>query len=235
MAVTLSIADNTDGTGATATISGSSGGSVTVWIGRVTGELGTVVFSSAGSRTGNGTLAIATTTKARYFGYAVDGTDRSNLVYFAVTETADAVATRLMEAIRDTLSLLAIPPVANIYEQMFADESNIKYPCTILSVEGLSESITTKLNSHDDYGRPVKVMFADRADRWDHTKLAQYESWRQAGIRCFVSQQLAGVPEVVSCVVEPYVIVDPNARQYQHMVAGFAVRATTREPRGIGV
>lgn len=232
----LTITDNADGTGATATVAASSGAN-TVYTGRVAGSVGTVAFTLSGSRTGDGAVPLSLS-KGMYFAYVLNSGGLSNFVYFAVTDqgaAGDAVGTRCRRAVVDTLALLGIPPVGKIYEQIVPDESNVKYPCTIVTTDGLQETEQQVMNNRDDVGHPVKVMFCDRHDKLDPEKLPTYERWRELGQRCFRSGGLAGVPEILICSIENYVIVDPNVRIFQRMVSGFTVRARCREPRGIGV
>lgn len=234
MPLTIAVVDDTDGTGATATIAGSSGAVVSVLAGQVSGLVGTIPFAVVATRTGDGTVALPLTTAGMYFAYASVTGATSPLYYFPVSNYALAVATRCRRAVVATIKLLAIPPAANVYEQMFPDESNVMFPNVICTVDGVQETSDVILNNRSDVGRPVKVMISDRADKWDHSMLPSYELWRQSIVRCFIDQQLAGVPESKICKIEPYVIVDPNARQYQHMVSGLVVRCICREVRGVG-
>lgn len=233
--MTLSIVDNEDGTTATATITGTLGDTVSVYTGRVNGQLGAVPMTLAGSRVGDGNLTL-TLSRGYFFAYAITPSQaRSDLTYFKVTDGQDAVATRIRAGVVATMKLVPIPCCVNIYEQMFPDESNVSYPCIVCTVDGVQETDESSLSTVDDFGRPVKVLIADRVDKYDHEQLPNYENWRQALIRCFVNQQIPGVPESVRCKIEPYVIIDPNLPQFQHMVSGFVIRAVTREPRGVGV
>lgn len=234
MALEIAVADNADGTGGTATITGSAGGSVSVAAGRVASGAGLIALPTVGSRTGNGTLALSLS-RGLWFAYAKEGASISSLYLFNVTDGLDAVATRVRRVVADTIRLLTISPARNVYEQIAPDDTNIVLPCVMLTTEGESESDESKLNTVDDWGRPVKVLIADRATHLDHGKLPLYETWRQAIMRCFVNQQLIGVPESKICRIEPLQIADPKIKEYGYMVAGFVVRAVTREPRGIGL
>ena len=234
MAATLTIADDEDGTGATATVAGGGAGAanvVTVY--KATGRVGSMV-GTAYTRTGNGTLSLPV---ARGLWFALLTTDGvpAGMVYFAATSGLDAVATRVRRAVADTIRLLNIPPAERVYEQMIPDESNVSFPCVLVTVDGVQESQETGLSTVDDIGRPVKVAIADRGGKREAQKLAEYEYWRQSIDRCFRSQQLAGIPESVICRIEPNLIIDPNLPQYDYIVTGLVVRAVCREPRGVGV
>ena len=230
---TLAVVDKADGTGATATVAGTGGAGATVFVAQVTGALGSPTWATGGTRTGDGTVNLSVAT-GLWFAYALVGGSITNLVYFQASSGLSAVATRVRAAVRDTLKLLPYPPFANVYEQILPDEANVVFPCVILTVDGMQETESIVVNNRDDIGRPVKVMIADRADWRESANLPLYEKWREAAERCFRQQQLPGVIESVKCLIEPYVIIDPNARHYQHMVTGFVVRAVCREVRGVG-
>lgn len=230
---TLTVVDNADGTGATATIAGSSGGANVVYVGRVVGTVGNMAVLTSAARTGDGAVTLALA-KGLYFAWLVTDGALQAVYYFGATDGLNAVATRCRRAVCDTIRLLNIPPAARVYEQAYPDEVNVKYPCILVTVEGVGETADQGLSTRDDIGRPVRVGIADRWDRREHTKLPDWEYWRQCIDRCFREQQLAGVPESKICHIEPYVIIDPNMSQYEHMVSGLVVRAVCREPRGVG-
>jgi hypothetical protein len=232
---TLTVTDDEDGTGATATVSGSAGAVNVVFVGKATGELGALAYAEAGSRVGDGTVPLALE-KGLWFAYLVSGWAFSGHVYFAVTDGADAVATRCRRSVADTIRLLPIPPAAHVYEHGIPEFSDVFFPNVILSIDGVEEHFQNVLATLDYVGRPVKVQINDRCDvRELITKLPTYEKWREMIGRCFVNQRLAGVLESHLCQIEPYVIVDPKLPQYEFMVSGLVVRATCRERRGVGL
>lgn len=236
MAATLTIVDLTNGTGATATLAGTLGAAVSLYVAQVSGLAGALPFALAGTRVGDGSLVLAPQGGfGLYFGYALVGGVPTNLVYFAVTSGAQAVATRVRRSVVNTIKLLPLPFAKNVYEQILPDETNIRFPCAICTVDGVSETEEQVFSVNDDIGRPVKILIADRATKMDHARLPDYELWRQAVDRCFRNQQLAGVVESVRCKIEPYTVIDPTLREYQHMVTALTVRAICREPRGVGV
>lgn len=235
MAITLTITDNADGTGATATVAGSGVGTANVvTVGKATGLTGPLSFVAGGSRTGDGAVTLAVAGGLWWALLKTDGAF-SALAYFSASDGAAAVATRVRRAVCDTLRLLTIQPAERVYEQAFPDPKNVTFPCILATVDGVQESDEQALSTRDDVGRPVKVQIFDRRSKNDHARLPTWETWRQAAERCFRNQQLAGVPESVRCKIEPYVILDPNLPAFEHMASGFVVRAICREPRGVGV
>jgi hypothetical protein len=237
----LAIADDLDGTGATATVSGATG-TVNVFAGRVLGEVGEIALPQIATRSGNGTLALDTG-RGYFFAYAEDSLARSPLYYFAATSGLDAVAKRLRNALESRFRLVAMPeypeltrPLGEIrvYQQIHPDEGNVTFPCLMLSIEGVQETPESSQSLKDDWGRPCRVAIFDRHDTHAHSGLSKYELWRERLIRSVNQQRVPGLPESLITKVEPYVIADPNLPAYQHFVSGFLVRATCREPRGLG-
>lgn len=91
----LAVADNADGTGAVATITNATGGTTnTVMVGNWNRGIGSVTFTSGGSRTGNGTVSLALAVGI-YWGYvqstATDAEEPSNFVFFRVTDAVTAL------------------------------------------------------------------------------------------------------------------------------------------------
>lgn len=233
---TLTVTDDEDGTGATATVALSDPLAFNeVYVGRATGEAGAVAFTLGGDRIGGGAVPLALT-KGLWWAYLLSEDVFSGQVYFAVTDGLDAVATRVMRSVADTIRLLPIPPAANVYEHGVPEFSNVVFPNFVCSIDGVEEQYQNVLATLDYVGRPVKVQLNDRCDvRELIDRRPTYELWRQTVTRCFINQRLAGVAESHICQVEPYVIVDPKLPQYEFMVSGLVVRATCRERRGIGV
>ena len=91
----LAVADNGDGTGAVATITNATSGTTnTVMVGNWNHGIGTVSFTSGGSRTGNGTVSLSLAV-GTYWAYvqstATDAEEPSNFVFFRVTDTVTAL------------------------------------------------------------------------------------------------------------------------------------------------
>jgi hypothetical protein len=146
-----------------------------------------------------------------------------------------SVATRLRACLVTRFSAVDTGIGSNWHEQIIPDETNIRFPCGILTVDGLSETFVPKLSGKDDWIRPVKVMICDRCDQYDHGRLPDYELWRERLMRSVNQQRVPGLPESLITTVEPLIIVDPNMPKFQFLVSGFIVRAQTREARGLNV
>lgn len=127
-APTLAVADNGDGTGGVATISGASSGTTnTVYVSQWSHSAGALSFTSAGSRSNNGTVNLSLTI-GKYVGYvgSVDGDafNISNFVQFAITD-ADAlpVIERIVAEIKDRLDFVT---TGNGYNQTLSVERPLR-------------------------------------------------------------------------------------------------------------
>lgn len=232
MATTLSVVDNANGT-ATATISGSSGGANVVYIQAFTGVQISSGWSSAGSRTGDGTVTI-TQSNGVYLAYCItDGSDVSGVVAFAVSDGALAVIDRCYTAVGAVLQMLALPCTTRVYDTLYALSPKVQYPCSILTTEGARQSEEPGLNNTDYIGNPVRILVKDVCLQFDDSKKATYRKWRQSIFRAFHNQRLPGVGESVWNKVElgPISEVSSDAPQ---LITELTVRCVCREPRGIG-
>lgn len=234
MSVSLTVTDNFDGSGATATITGTSGAVNTVYYARM-GANTQFTWQLGGIRTGDGSIVLSIPFGV-YIAYLLSGSANvSTVVYFTVTATAYAsIQTRCRNAVQATLALLPIPPAANIYQQKWPQDSNVKFPAALVTIDGVQETEESTLSTLDDVGYPVKIMFVDRQSKNDSRDLQNYELWRLYAANAFRNQRLLGIPESKICRIEEYVIVDPNAREFQYMVSGLTVRCVCRQGRGIG-
>jgi hypothetical protein len=244
---TLTVADNANATGATATVSGADSGTTnTVYTADVRAlQLGIAppVWTAQGSLTGNGTLALPVP-PGFYWAYCASvlaGTALTAPLYFAATRSTQAILTRIRNGVQakiqglvlsgsDSNNKLFTLPAAQVYVLQYPMEVLIKYPCVVVTCEGEQEGVNPSTNATTDTEYPVRVFVADRLDVLDETRMSVYEKWRQQMMEAFRSQRLAGVPEVYYTSVSPKLIYDPTLPQYQHLVSGFTLRMKTRAP-----
>lgn len=230
MSITLTIVDNQDGTGATATITGSAGGSTNnVYFSALGSNL---AWALGGTRTGDGTIDMSMTYGVYLF-YLLSNTTIVPPVYGTVSNAStQAWNTQCRRAVMATVAALPIPPAANLYEQMWPNQSYINFPCILFTSDGVQETEVSELSSLDDVGYPVRLAIADRRDKQDQTMLPAYEIWRQDIANMFRNQRCPGVQGSVKCLIEEYVILDPNGRDYEHVVSGMVIRCIIRQQRG---
>lgn len=230
----LSVTDLQDGTGATATITGSSGGTVTVYAQQVTTTpLTTPAFAPVGSRTGNGTVALSLAV-GYWWVYALEGSSLSALAYASVTDSATALHERCLQAVLarlQGLTLAGLDP-ANVYDQTVPNDQLITLPAIILSIEGESETTPGTTTNKDDIGYPIRLWLCDRNDASTDEKRPRWLLWRQQIHRALRNQRLAGITEVMTVRVTPLTVIDPRIPALQYMVSGLRLTCLARETRG---
>lgn len=242
---TLAVSDNGDGTGGVATVSGSTGSELhTLYRSPWTGATGGYAWTASGTRTGNGTITLSspgTIPLGLYLWQLVSATSgASGLVYRPLTAAAadtpeyyDSILTAVAATIR-SLSLTGVDDV-NVIEQMVPSfwEDVSEFP-TILVTPIDKETIPGVMNNTDDIGYPVLVAMVDKGnqDVTTATRLKRLK-WRGRIMRAFRFQRLSGVPEVMTCIPEPGLVVAPEPWQKNYWFSAIVFRFLTREPRGI--
>lgn len=141
-----------------------------------------------------------------------------------------AIATRVRAAIKDRILDLAIPEIGiRVYGQMMPDDTDVAYPCVMLTQDGLTDTEVVRTSGYRLSGKSTRVLIADRHDqRFDHSALPNYELIRQTLEIAFDGQPLVGVDECVRCRIEELPLVDPNIRGYQRVMSGFLVVAVCK-------
>lgn len=239
MPLALTVSDAGDGTGA-ATVTGSASGSTnTLYRSAWDGQSGALAWTLHGTRTADGTIAIAvtglffwrldnlaagvTTTAPGYYQPIIDPDDASihNIILDAVKAKILALS---LTGIQSTRLLKRWIP--RVWEE--ADNT----PSCIIAPPG-REQMIGMLNNKDDVGYPVVVCFLDKLNQ-DVTKNMERDLlWRQRVSRAFREQRIPGAPLVYKTIVEPDAIVDPTAYQNGYLASLMILRAVTRETRGV--
>lgn len=233
MALTISTADPEDGVNLDVTLAGF-GGAADVSVYRMTGGLGNLaplfVFPGVDCP-GTTTLPLS---KGYWLLLARNGADGSPPHYAQVSDGEDPVAWQVRDAIKERIELLALPGIQGVHVQMTPDETNVTFPCVIITPWDLSNTAEQNLSGLDDWGRPNRVWCCDRQSPIDHRVQRQFDGWEQAIARAFHNQQLPTPRTCVRCMVEPDYIINPNLPKFQYLVNETVIRVTTREPRGLG-
>lgn len=217
MALALSITDSQNGGGLTATISGSSGGTVTVYGQRTDLLQGTPTWSTIGSRTGNGTVS-ATVTPGIIWFYAVESSTLSPLVMKAITYAGNSVYDRCLDytvsRLQTAIAASAFPAgesssgwVADrVQRQNIVDVATFRSraPVIIVSLGQSSETESKGTSARDHINYPVNVTIFDR---WSSqrviTAASKHLLWRERIRRIFHNQiHNTTVPENMVCRVQ---------------------------------
>lgn len=246
MALSLSLSDNGDGSGAVATVAGSAGAAVSVYA-RLVADTWTGAWALAATRAGDGALDLSLPTGI-WFVYAATPAAVSLVAAVAVTDGADAIETRCRQAISDRIKLLNLPALGTgvgrlaalagrVYQQVVpTDATNISYPCVILSPADLSESTSVSTSSFDVIQYPVRVLIVELQGVENHLKIGPAEKWRELVANSFRNQPLAGVPECSRVEVQYGAVVDQNTlANNAKLLSALTLRCACKTGRGLGV
>lgn len=235
MTATLSVADNADGT-ATATIGGSTSGTNTFYIARWRAGLIGVAWSSAGTRTGDGTIA-ATLSPGLYWGYVANAAGPSRVVGFKATDGDAPLYQQVLDAVADKIGALSLAglPSAEIFVRKLPWNKNNTEPG--IHVTPTRETVDRVTTSHDDFGYGVQVTIVQPSNQNLTKNLETELDWRRSLIQAFqptsVQLPLAGVGEVFDVRIEPGPVIDPSTFLLQYDVQAVLLRFFTREVRGL--
>jgi hypothetical protein len=241
----LTVSDHGDNTGATATITITQPEAInTVLVQPFSGELGSGQgWTNAGSRTGEGTLALALAA-GHYFGCvsSVHGGHEqiSPVCYFTVSDGLESIHTRCLVAAQARIRLLALEgmdPQRVIIEKLPVGRNlagGAGLPAIVVSPHRAAMPPTAGTNSCDDVGYQVLISIFDR-DNQEPSLAANLERhflWRQQIARAFRNQRLPGVPEVINAEVDSIEGLGEEAWKRELMATPLVIRFTSRERRG---
>lgn len=232
MAISLAITDNADGT-ATATISGSAGGTVTVYSQAHSGELGTGTWTSRGSRTGNGTISI-TLAAGYYWWKAVESSDVAPLVYQNLTDGTEAVWYRCLTGVQAVIQGLSLTGISSgqVYVRKVPWDRDITKPGIIVCPVKETSDPKAGTNERDDIGYGVHVVLIRASNQDAEVNLALHLKQREQISRALRHQPLAGVSEIYTVFIEPGPVIDPVSFAQQYDVQALVARCISREVRG---
>jgi len=229
---TLTVTDNADGSGAVATVAGSTVGSTNVVSVQTYDGL---TWTAAGTRTGDGTLALALAK-----GYCFAKCDSSlsgqnvvsNVVRCPVTDANDSVHARAAEYIRSNLATLSLGGAEqNVKRMTLPTEEVMTFPGVIVWFND-GEQIIGGSNNRDDIGYPVHVAIVDQKLTSLSIPPDQYLLYRQRCIRKIRNQPMAGIPEIMTVQVQPSLVVDEKLPAYDYFVTAWTFICVSREVRG---
>ncbi len=229
-APTISVVDNEDGT-ATITITGADAGhTVTLYTQNVNLEQSANTWTTQGSRTGDGTIAVSLANGFYYF--YVEADDGANIQVGSTPQrsrvsdgTAD-IYTRCLEATQATLrelSLTGVPDARVHLRTLPQDSANLVTPCVFVfpfGAEGHDPRAGT--TSRDELIYPVMIAYvkAGNQETGNSAARAAYLDARQKISDTFRNQRLPGVPESNDVLTSYRDVVDSNAWLNHNLFAG---------------
>ena len=237
-APTLAVADNGDGTGAVATITGSTAGATnTVSVQAVTG-LGTSTWTTGGSRVGNGTVALSLAVGFYWVRVVseLDGaTAVSNLVYLYVSATTTAIHYEILEAVQAKIVGLALSGIssANVQIRKIAWDKDFPKPGVLISPMPEEINPGAGTNERDDIGYRVAVVVMRVSNQnVKQAEMNQFLLWRQRIDSALLNQRLSGTA-AWRVITEPGGLYIPEAFKQQHDVSALIFRVFVRRDRNI--
>ncbi len=252
MSLSLSITDNADGTGATATIAGAdSATTATVYVSLVNQGNNPLAWVSAGSRSGNGTVSLPVL-PSYYFAYCAGTVSAAAAltppIIFLASYASESVQQQVEMAILAkiqtlTLTGLATPPgnlpssrIMRFDTPMTDDLIPLvgTLPAIIVAPAGeAAETVKPVVNARDDIGWPVNVIilanFAPRQQGYADS----IKRWREQIFRAVRFQRLPTVAEVYTVIPEPKAILTWKPPLYDYVFSALTFRAMGRDYRGV--
>lgn len=234
---TLTLSDNGDGTGATATIAGSSPGSTnTVYTAPWSGGIGGAEWTNQGSRVGDGMLSLAIESGA-YWAYVqstlAGESVVSTLVGVSATAGGESVWERCLTAVAAKLQALSLAGIASSSIVVRKLPWNRNQIMPGLFVTPTQETLSPATNLRDDVGYGVQLTLVRPSNQDLSADLSTELAWREQVSRAFRESALADVDEVFTVRIEPGPIIDPASFAAQYDVQTLVVRCVAREARGV--
>lgn len=238
MPITLTFSDAQDGTGGTATVAGSTGGTsnVVYTMSATQALLSSPSWVNSGSRTGDGAVTL-TLTSGYYWAY-VENNDAGNitfspLIYCAVTDSADPLIERCAAAIESVLSGLTMAgnPNANIYRRSVPSVDSITLPCIEITYDGEIPREIGGQTGSDDLILPINVRLYDEKITNYETRRSRYVLWQQQIWDALRNKRLSGITEVYNVQVSPMAMAPGDTALTRRFVTGVTAECVARKVR----
>lgn len=224
-------------TGLTATVAGTGGGAVAVYTSPFGGRVGSAEWSPAGSRTGDGAVAL-TLAVGHYWVSATAASAWAAPVYGVVAAPADAVRTRCVSAVAALLGQLAFDGIdaGRVYVRHKRQQTAFEQlPCVeVRRGEGPDDEDYFGAE-YDRPGYPVLVLFKLREALAPDALFARSDLWYQQIARSFRNQELSAVAECWQVRVRPLPELDPSKTEFLMVSGGALLVCDVYEPRGFGL
>ncbi len=248
MAAVLTVVDNAAvPSGVVATIAGSGGASTNaMFYMRVDAGQTFTTWQTAGTRTGDGTVAITLNTGIYWFrcdNTSGGSTVTMNFVLLGVTDGLKAVHERIIAGIVAGLPTLIaagkIPGIGSaqrIVDMTELDFTKMDFPalavCTQLSASAPAEQQLGGSNLRDDIGFATYVVFLDNPGGKYVEARPSFLLARQNIFRWFRQQHLAGVADVYNCKPEPGPVLEIKRDSLAWVGTTLLLRHLVRDIRG---
>lgn len=236
---TLSAVDNGDGTGAVATVAGSTTGSTnTIYYQKVDGDFPDSGWTAGDSRTGNGTVDVAILPGLYWLmvrSTTSGGTVESAAIYLLVTSGADSIFEQCLDAVVAKIQGLSLTGVSSGQIQRRKVPWARGFTPPFIAVCPLPETMSPNAgtNLRDDVGYAIAVTYAQAENQNLVSNLDRALKWRERMTSAFHNQRLTGVDEIWRCTVEPSAVLLPDGVEKQYDAGGFIIRCMSRQFRNL--
>jgi hypothetical protein len=229
----LTVVDQQDGTGATATIAGAAGYSNDVYIYSFAAD-GTLTLEGTFTRSGNGTVDLVLTTGMYFAVLANDDFFASTPAFFTVTAAAQSLFGDLLASVQTTLISLALPDIgSNVLLKKFTWlRDGTTYPAAFVCPY-TEQWPNQGTNASDDTGYGIAITLVRTSNR-DNALASddQLLDWRETVRKAFRSQRVISVSTAhFNTLVEPGPVFDPASFGNQFDATIIYLRAWARESR----
>lgn len=234
---TISVEDNEDGTGATATISGSDPASTnTIYTSPWSSGLVAADGSSSGSRTGDGTVSLDVD-DGLYDATLVSQVGAAVAVVFTgfrASSGVDPIHYRCCEstvAFLQALSLADVPSANVIMQKLPWNRRDLSPAIFVTPIRETRDSLD---NERDEINYGVQISLLRASDSDQTLNLKGELRWRQQ-ITQALSENVpfAGVPEIIDIFVDPGPPVIPSGFAEMFDISTIMLRFQAQMPRGI--
>lgn len=245
MAVAIVVTDTADGSGGQVTVSGVTGTAVTtVYYSAWTGVMQNYAWTSLGSRTGNGTIAISspgTVALGYYVWFAISvdagATTFSGMVYQNLTTPTTSVHEAILNAVVTRINAIGLSGLPSARVKLAwiprAYEVVNSLPCLFVCPFG-HETDDSETNNQDDIVYPVVVAMVDTGQGDPVANLSRDLLWREKVSKALRRQRLAGVVTQFDAAVDYEAVVDATAFSRQYILTTLVLNFWSRQARGLG-
>lgn len=238
---TLLIQDIEDGTGVTATMSGTGGQSSTVYYLRNSGNDTSFTWTEGATIIGDSSGAVSISTVGTYWFYALTGTAVSNFVQSPVTDGTKPTFERILLGVQSRIRDIGLSGVASDsvlvvkfpWDRNPIEERNLPYILISPSREQFNARDREGSNYMDRIGYTVLVVSVASSNQALTSQTTTLDR-RHRIFKAFRNHWwLSGVPEILSIEVQPGDVYVPSAFSQNMDASALMLRCFTRETRGI--
>jgi hypothetical protein len=238
----LGITDSANGGGGAATlVGGDAGATNVVKVAQFAGAIGPLTWTTAGTRTGPGTVSFTLSAAGMYL-FAVQSTLAAETVwsspaYARISDSADSIHEQLQQAALARILSLALPIPGITVERLKlppgARNINLNNPSCLLLTFDQEEDYRGGTNAHDDTALPLHVVIVT-GDLNTPEPDSTITTCRQLVRRAF-REWRSGVPTHYRTDIERGVVLAQAAEGKTLEASSLLLKFYVREPRGLGV